>query len=79
MSPEERRALVIKISLAMAAGKDSGGYDTLLDMYAHTALTVIEDEGIIRDYGTEKYDEGYTNGWEDGNRSARHNIKFGNE
>lgn len=31
-------AQVYKISLAMAEGKDSGGYDTLLDMYAHIAL-----------------------------------------
>lgn len=39
----DRDAMVKKISMAMADGKDSGGYDTLLDMYAHTALKVIED------------------------------------
>jgi hypothetical protein len=39
----DRDALVKKISAAMADGKDSGGYDTLLDMFAHIALKVIED------------------------------------
>jgi|KBSMisStaDraftv2_1062788.scaffolds.fasta_scaffold578607_3 hypothetical protein len=41
---EARDALVKKISAAMADGKDSGGYETLLDMYAHIALKVIEEE-----------------------------------
>ncbi len=41
-----RDALVKKISAAMADGKDSGGYDTLLDMYAHIALKVI-DCGVV--------------------------------
>lgn len=43
-SPEiaDRDALVKKISEAMAAGQDSGGYETLFDMLAHTALKVIE-------------------------------------
>lgn len=39
-----RDALVKKISQAMADGKDSGGYDTLLDMYAHIALKTMEEE-----------------------------------
>lgn len=38
-----RKQLVLKISRAMADGKDSGGYSTLLDMYAHIALKVIEE------------------------------------
>lgn len=45
-----RDDLVKKISQAMADGKDSGGYDTLLDMYAHIALKVMEEElGEIMD------------------------------
>jgi len=54
MRPEQRRELVRKIAQAMAAGKDSGGYDTLLEMYAHTALKVIEE--------IEKGDAGICNG-----------------
>jgi hypothetical protein len=38
----DRDVLVKQISAAMADGKDSGGYDTLLDMYAHIALKVID-------------------------------------
>lgn len=37
-----REALVRQIAQAMSDGKDSGEYETLLDMYAHTAITVIE-------------------------------------
>lgn len=47
MRPEQRRELVRKIAQALSDGKDSGGYDTIHEMYAHMALKVIEeiDEG----------------------------------
>lgn len=41
MTTISRDELVKKISAAMSAGKDSGGYDTLFDILAHTALKVI--------------------------------------
>ena len=44
LSPKARDALVKRISAALAEGKDSGGYETLLDMYAHIALKVVEDQ-----------------------------------
>ncbi|HEU0050166.1 MAG TPA: hypothetical protein VFQ43_21425 [Nitrososphaera sp.] len=37
-----RDELVKRIAAAMADGKDSGGYDTLLDMYAHITIKKIE-------------------------------------
>lgn len=37
----ERDALVQEIASAMATGTDSGGYSTLLEMYAHIALTIL--------------------------------------
>lgn len=39
-----RQELVQKISSAFADGKDSGGYDTLYEMLAHTALKTLEQE-----------------------------------
>lgn len=43
-----RDELVKKISAAMATGEDSGGYETLLDMYAHIAIKEIEYQEFLR-------------------------------
>ncbi len=41
-SKEQRAALVKEISAAFAEGKHTGGYDTLFDMLASTAIQIID-------------------------------------